>query len=313
MKKVLSILIASALAAAPLTMSVSADEAKSSCGIKNAIDKVITAYTYAQGGENTGNGSGCNVSEIIKKVSELRKIIGDAANSGNCPDGSCENENTDECPGNSCPGENENTCPGNSCENENNCPDGSCGNTEIIIPGTDDNNNVPSDTPEEIPDWLQNIINGGWNSGNNNQPENPDEDKTEDNNTDIQVPDDSMTSQVIELVNNYRAQYGLSPVSYDAKVSQAAAIRAKEQETVFSHTRPNGTRCFTALDECGVSYRGAGENIAMGQNSASEVMNDWMNSEGHRANILNESFTKIGVGLYTDSNGRCYWAQMFIY
>ncbi len=135
---------------------------------------------------------------------------------------------------------------------------------------------------------------------------------------DDELPDtpqanDSLEGQVIDLVNKYRAQNGLSSLSYDKGAACAASIRAKETETYFSHTRPNGSRCFTALDECGVSYLGAGENIAMGQTSAESVMTDWMNSEGHRENILNPNFKKIGVGVHKGSDGRLYWAQMFIY
>lgn len=146
-------------------------------------------------------------------------------------------------------------------------------------------------------------------------PENPAPDT--DNN--VQKPeteenaDTSLASQVLQLVNSYRAQNGLNKVEYDASVKAAADKRAREIETVFSHTRPDGRDCFSVLSESGVSYRGAGENIAMGQATASEVMNDWMNSEGHRKNILNPNFTKLGVGLHKGSDGRLYWTQLFIY
>ena len=84
-----------------------------------------------------------------------------------------------------------------------------------------------------------------------------------------------------------------------------------EVAKVFSHTRPNGSSCFTVLGEYGVSYRSAGENIASGQTTPAEVVNAWMNSEGHRANILGESFTSLGVGVY--KNGSSYtWVQLFI-
>ncbi len=119
--------------------------------------------------------------------------------------------------------------------------------------------------------------------------------------------------EVVSLVNKYRAQYGLSALTYDASIMQAAQIRAREQQQLFSHTRPDGRDCFTVLAETGVSYRGAGENIAMGQRSAQSVMEAWMNSEGHRANILNSNFKKIGVGFYVGSDGTYYWSQMFIY
>ena len=138
------------------------------------------------------------------------------------------------------------------------------------------------------------------------KPDNPSQEPEEDEEM-------SFTEQVVQLVNEERAKVGLNPVTIDDGVTAAANVRAKETKTSFSHTRPDGTSCFTALKEQNVNYRGAGENIAWGQKTPEAVMEAWMNSSGHRANILNEKFTKIGVGLYQDSNGRNYWAQMFIY
>ena len=117
--------------------------------------------------------------------------------------------------------------------------------------------------------------------------------------------------EVVRLVNAERAKYGLSALTVNAKASQAAQVRAAEQARGFSHTRPNGTSCFTALREAGVSYRSAGENIAYGQRTPQEVVTAWMNSATHRANILGRQFTQIGVG-YTVINGTPYWAQFFI-
>lgn len=129
-------------------------------------------------------------------------------------------------------------------------------------------------------------------------------------------PEDSYESQngyineVLSLVNSYRKQNGLSALTLDYNLCNAADIRAKEIKSSFSHTRPNGTSCFTVLKELGISYNGAGENIAYGQSSPQEVMTAWMNSQGHRENILNASFTKLGVGVYSDGS-TLYWAQMF--
>ena len=99
----------------------------------------------------------------------------------------------------------------------------------------------------------------------------------------------------------------------DTNVEAAAQVRAKEITQSFSHTRPNGSQFSTALQEQGASYRGAGENIAWGQKSPEAVMRAWMNSDGHRANILNAKFTKIGVGYYQDVNGTNYWTQLYTY
>ena len=89
-------------------------------------------------------------------------------------------------------------------------------------------------------------------------------------------------------------------------------MRAREIEGAFSHTRPNGSSFSTALKEQGASYRAAGENIAYGQRSAEQVMEGWMNSSGHRANILSAQYTAIGVGVYRSASGTLHWVQLFI-
>ncbi|MCR5637151.1 MAG: hypothetical protein K6F76_08265 [Clostridiales bacterium] len=121
----------------------------------------------------------------------------------------------------------------------------------------------------------------------------------------------SYEDEVIRLVNAERAKYGLSELKKDTKATQAARIRAKEIVAKFSHTRPNGSSCFTAAKEIGATYRTAGENIAYGYSTPKQVVDGWMNSEGHRKNILSSSFTKIGVGCY--KSGRVlYWSQFFM-
>lgn len=116
--------------------------------------------------------------------------------------------------------------------------------------------------------------------------------------------------EVLRLVNAARAQNGLSALTLDASMSRAANVRASELAKSFSHTRPNGTRGLTALAEAGVSYRAAGENIAAGQQTAQAVMSGWMNSSGHRANILSSKYSRLGVGQAV-INGRTYWVQFF--
>lgn len=120
----------------------------------------------------------------------------------------------------------------------------------------------------------------------------------------------SYAAQVVSLVNTERAKQGLSALTVSTKVQQASQTRAGELNTSFSHTRPSGASCFTALTEAGVSYTRAGENIAYGQSSPAAVVQAWMNSSGHRANILSRDFTTIGVG-YTVVNGTAYWSQFF--
>lgn len=120
----------------------------------------------------------------------------------------------------------------------------------------------------------------------------------------------SDVADVLSLVNSARSQNGLASLTLSSELCAAAEIRAKEIVKTFSHTRPNGTSCFTVLKDNGITYRAAGENIAYGQRSASAVMNSWMNSKGHRANILSRNFGKIGIACYT-VNGVKYWVQLF--
>ena len=164
---------------------------------------------------------------------------------------------------------------------------------------------TPDEAPEETPDNTPQLPEG---SRPEETPDNGTEQNPEDNNNGTSQGD--FASQVVALVNAERAKQGLSALTIDTKVQQAALVRAKESAQSFSHTRPNGSSFSTALTEAGVSYRTAGENIAYGQSTPQQVMNAWMNSSGHRANILNANYTTIGVG-YTVINGTAYWAQLF--
>lgn len=112
--------------------------------------------------------------------------------------------------------------------------------------------------------------------------------------------------EVIELVNKERKAAGLSALKKNDELCDNANVRAKEINEVFSHTRPNGETCFTAIT---VSYGYAGENIAKGQTTPEEVMDSWMNSPDHKKNILSKNYTSIGVGY--DPSTNC-WVQIFI-
>ena len=117
--------------------------------------------------------------------------------------------------------------------------------------------------------------------------------------------------EVFRLTNIERANAGLSAFSHDGALTRTAVVRANELPSYFSHTRPDGSSCFTAYDENGVSYRAAGENIAEGHTSPREVVDGWMNSPGHRANILNSDFSYLGVGVAMSDSGRLSWSQNF--
>ena len=125
------------------------------------------------------------------------------------------------------------------------------------------------------------------------------------------VSEADYAAQVVELVNVERAKMGLPALAMNSGAQQAAQLRAAEIVEVFSHDRPDGSACYTALTEIGVSYRAAGENIAMGYPTPEAVVDGWMNSEGHRANILRDTFSEIGVG-YVVEDGTAYWVQMFL-
>ncbi len=120
----------------------------------------------------------------------------------------------------------------------------------------------------------------------------------------------SYANQVLQIVNQERAKAGLPALTTNKTLQAAANKRAQETVQSFSHTRPDGSSCFTVLNDYGISYRSAGENIAYGQRTPAEVMNAWMNSPGHRANILKSGFGKVGIGVYK-VNGVIYWTQEF--
>ena len=124
-----------------------------------------------------------------------------------------------------------------------------------------------------------------------------------------------LAAEVVRLVNVERAKEGLPALGTFDSLTKAAEIRAPETAKLFSHDRPDGSSCFTALDATGAS-KGAytsGENIAAGSSTAADVVEQWMNSPGHRANILNKDFTHIGVGYCKSSSGYGhYWVQLFV-
>ena len=118
---------------------------------------------------------------------------------------------------------------------------------------------------------------------------------------------------VLDQVNQVRQGLGLSPLTLNTTLVNAAHTRSMEIVEQASHTRPDGRSCFTAWDDVGVSYISAGENIAAGQQTPEEVMEDWINSPGHYANIIDENFTELAVGCYyvPGSTYGYYWVQCF--
>ncbi|MEG0319159.1 MAG: CAP domain-containing protein [Niameybacter sp.] len=207
--------------------------------------------------------------------------------------------------------------PGTDCP-EINQPEVDC--PEVDQPATDKPGwlpdiTVPSepevDKPEvdqpatDKPGWLPDI----------SVPSKPEVDKPEINKPEIEKPEVSSQTayenKVLELVNVERSKQGLKPLQMDESVRNVARVKSSDmrKNNYFDHNSPVYGSPFDMLKQFGISYRSAGENIAQGYSSPEAVVEGWMNSPGHRANILNSSFTHIGVGY--DAQGH-YWTQMFI-
>ncbi len=118
-------------------------------------------------------------------------------------------------------------------------------------------------------------------------------------------------NEVIRLVNEIRVKNGLNALIPDWELSRVARYKSQDMKdnNYFSHTSPVYGSPFNMMKKFGISYKTAAENIAKGQKTPQAVVNSWMNSSGHRANILNPSYKKIGVGYVASGN---YWTQMFV-
>lgn len=134
----------------------------------------------------------------------------------------------------------------------------------------------------------------------------------------VTIPDlgatKSIENQVIQLTNQERAKNGLKALTPNWELSRVARYKAMDMrdKNYFSHTSPIYGDPFTMIKNFGITYRSAGENIAAGQATPQEVVKAWMNSPGHRANILNSGYTQIGVGYAQGGSYHYYWSQMFI-
>ncbi|SHK18116.1 SafA/ExsA family spore coat assembly protein [Paramaledivibacter caminithermalis] len=124
----------------------------------------------------------------------------------------------------------------------------------------------------------------------------------------------AIEKEVVRLTNIERQKYGLTPLKHNWQLSRVARYKSEDMKNrgYFNHTSPTYGSPFKMMKDFGIRYSTAGENIAMGQRTAQDVVRGWMNSSGHRANILNRNFTEIGVGYAKNSSGRTYWTQMFI-
>ncbi|AKP43640.1 CAP domain-containing protein [Clostridioides difficile] len=236
-------------------------------------------------------------------------------------DNSCKdkNHNDKNCNNTNKPEDNNNSDSTNKPDNnkpESNKPEDNNNSGSTNKP---DNNKPESNKPED-----------NNNSGSTDKPDNnkPESNKPEDNNNSDSTnkPDDNNNSgstsesfsayqkEVVDLVNIERAKAGLNPLTLDSSISNVATKKSQDMidNNYFSHNSPTYGSPFDMLKKFGISYKTAGENIAMGQKTPKEVVNAWMNSEGHRKNIMNPNFSKIGVGVAQKSGGSIYWTQIFV-
>ena len=209
-------------------------------------------------------------------------------NNNNCTDGSCvQKPDNNICIGGNCNQKpDDSDCPNGNCvqtpskPNDNDCPNGNC----VQTPSKPDNSDCPDGNCTQTP----------------SKP-----------NTSVDSSVSDYEKEVVELINEIRKEYGLSELKINTEL--CAVARAKSQDmkdnNYFSHTSPTYGSPFDMMKTFGISYRTAGENIAMGYRTPEAVVNAWMNSEGHRANILNASYKEIGMGHVSSGN---YWTQMFI-
>lgn len=231
------------------------------------------------------------------------------------PDDANGTGNADQNGSGSSGGADENGCGASDCINSGNGADGcagtdsNCGNTGNCGNGNDscaDNGACGDNVGAGNTDSAGNTgsgsgsdssINGGSNSNAGSQ----------DSTT------SSYASQVADIVNQERDANGLSSLSYDSSLARLAQLKAEDmaKNNYFSHQSPTYGSAFDMMKTYGVSYRSAGENIARGQKTPAAVMDSWMNSSGHKANILSSSYSSIGVGYAVDSSGRACWVQMF--
>ncbi|MHB1314095.1 MAG: SafA/ExsA family spore coat assembly protein [Christensenellales bacterium] len=128
------------------------------------------------------------------------------------------------------------------------------------------------------------------------------------------APLETFEKEVIRLTNIERTNRGIPALSTNWQLSRVARYKSQDMidKNYFSHTSPTYGSPFTMMQSFGLRFSAAAENIAYGQRTAQEVVTAWMNSPGHRANILSRSFTQIGVGAAKKSNGTMYWTQMFM-
>ncbi|MGL5642488.1 MAG: CAP domain-containing protein [Paraclostridium sp.] len=204
-------------------------------------------------------------------------------------------------------------CPNGNININNNAPqnksEGNANCKPESKPETPSTENKPS-TPNVDVDAPQNKPEGNTDSKPESKPETP---PTENKPSTPSGNFASFQQEVLNLVNVERTNRGLQPLKFNSELSKVATLKSQDMidKNYFDHTSPTYGSPFDMMKQFGISYNAAGENIAMGQETPKEVMNSWMNSPGHRKNILNPDFTELGVGIASNGSS-IYWTQMFI-
>lgn len=189
------------------------------------------------------------------------------------------------------------------------------GNTDSNISNGEDNNG--NNVNNNVNNNSNNMSNNSNSENNNSNNENQNSNSQGENfvnwgNSNTNTDTSGYVDEVIRLVNEERAKEGLQPLTKSNDLCKAAGIRAEEIVNLFDHTRPDGRDCFTVLDDYNIRYMAVGENIAAGQSNPSGVMYAWMNSSGHRSNILSDSFGQIGIEFIKGKGDYgTYWVQIF--
>lgn len=291
MKKRVKILVTLLLLSAMVLAPVSAFAASDRCSSCNSYDYSVSCNANINANNAIDGQSNCNTTYPTS-----------------CNSSKGQNSTTNNCAGNSACLTCDNATCNTSCNGSTNNATCSLNNSTCNTT----NNNWLTSLRGYLLKYLQEYTNSGSSAlnGDNVVP------VFKMNSTDDSeyILDDTYAEQVIALVNQERVAAGLEELIIDEGLCAAATIRVAEIQSLFSHTRPDGSSCFTALEDIGVQYSLAGENIAIGQASPQAVVQAWMESPGHRENILNPSFTRIGVASLAN-NGVNYsgyaWAQFF--
>ena len=199
-------------------------------------------------------------------------------------------------------------CTKQQCDSQG-CTNQAC--TKQQCNGQQCNTNQRSSLADLLKMLLGNRLNN--NSGSTVPAEQPKQEVVKPEAPKTETPDSAVLSyeeQIVVLVNKERAKEGLPALTLDKKLSDVARVKSQDMhdKKYFSHTSPTYGSPFEMMTQFGIAYKSAGENIAYGYATPEKVMQGWMNSQGHKDNIMNKSFTKIGVGYVADGN---YWTQMF--